>query len=79
MTMFAAAAPWAASLCVLNNAIERKADAMAMLYGRQRPAYEGASSIGAWATVFEGAPSRHISRISLSTHLPTHLPKSPNL
>ena len=53
VTMFAAAAPWAATLCVLNNAVERKADAMSMLYGRQHPTYEGASSIGAWSTVFE--------------------------
>ena len=53
VTMFAAAAPWAATLCLVNNAIERKADAMNMLYGRQRPSYVGASSIGAWSTVFE--------------------------
>ena len=51
--MFAAAAPWASTLCLLNNAFERKADAMRMLYGQQRPVYLGASNIGAWASVFE--------------------------
>ena len=28
-------------------------DAIAMLYGRQRPPYAGASSIGAWAHILE--------------------------
>jgi hypothetical protein len=49
VTMFAAAAPWAATLCLLNNVFERKADALRMLYGQQRPMYEGASNIGACA------------------------------
>ena len=53
VVMFAAAAPWAATLCLLNNAIERKSDAFAMLYGRQRPKYEGAAGIGAWSQIFE--------------------------
>ena len=53
ITMFAAAAPWASTLCLLNNAIERKADANRMLYYQQRPRYAGASGIGAWANVFE--------------------------
>jgi len=50
VTMFAAAAPWAATLCLLNNVFERKADALRMLYGQQRPMYEGASNIGACAS-----------------------------
>ena len=53
LVMFAAAAPWAATLCLLNNAIERQSDAISMLYDRQRPPYAGASSIGAWAQIFE--------------------------
>jgi hypothetical protein len=53
VTMFAAAAPWAAFLCLLNNVTEHKGDALRMLYGQQRPSYQGASSIGAWTKVFE--------------------------
>ena len=64
VTMFATAAPWAAFLCLLNNLGERKADAMRMLYGEQRPRYQGASSIGAWATVFE-----ILSFVSIATNV----------
>ena len=53
VTMFAAAAPWAATLCMLNNTYERSGDALAMLYQRQRPRYQGADGIGAWAMIFE--------------------------
>ena len=53
VTMFAAAAPWAAALCMLNNAFERNLDALRMLYAQQQAPYVGASSIGAWATVFQ--------------------------
>lgn len=53
VTMFAAAAPWASTLCLLNNSFERKADALRMLYAHRRPKYAGASSIGAWAMIFE--------------------------
>ena len=53
VTMFAAAAPWATTLCMLNNLVERKADAYRMLYGHRRPPYAGASSIGAWSLIFE--------------------------
>ena len=63
VTMFATA-PWAAFLCLLNNLGERKADAMRMLYGEQRPRYQGASSIGAWATVFE-----ILSFVSIATNV----------
>lgn len=53
VAMFATAAPWASFLCLINNIIELKADGARMLYLQQRPRYAGASSIGAWATVFE--------------------------
>ena len=53
VTMFAAAAPWAAALCMLNNYFERNLDALRMLYAQQQAPYVGASSIGAWATVFQ--------------------------
>lgn len=46
--MFAAVAPWATTLCLLNNVIERKSDALRMLYECQRPRWQGAQSIGAW-------------------------------
>ena len=53
VTMFAAAAPWAAALCVLNNVAERRLDVLRLLYQHQRPQYEGAEDIGAWGSVFE--------------------------
>ena len=52
LTMFAAAAPWAAAFCMANNEIERRVDAYKMLYTQQRPRYHGAESIGTWYQVF---------------------------
>ena len=53
VTMFACVAPWATTLCLLNNIIERKSDALKMLYESQRPRWQGAESIGAWYGIFE--------------------------
>ena len=53
VTMFAAVAPWATTLCMLNNVIERKSDALRMLYESQRPRWQGAQDIGAWYGIFE--------------------------
>ena len=54
VTMFASVAPWAPFFCMLNNMAERRTDAYKMLYGRRRPVYAGAESIGTWSVITPG-------------------------
>jgi len=53
VTMFAAVAPWATSLCLVNNILERKADAYKMMYEQRRDRWRSAQDIGAWYGIFE--------------------------
>jgi len=52
VTLFAAAFPLAPFLCLLNNMVERKTDAMKLLALTKKPKYAAAAGVGSFVTVF---------------------------
>jgi hypothetical protein len=53
LTLFAAAAPFAPLLAVINNMIEIRTDAFKLITGCCRPHYKGAQNIGTWYAILE--------------------------
>jgi len=53
LTIFAATAPFACLLAVINNMVEIRTDAFKLLTGCCRPNYRGAQNIGTWYAILE--------------------------
>jgi len=53
VTLFACAFPLSSLAAFLNNLIELRVDAIKVLYGTQRPKYEGCEDIGTWLPIME--------------------------